>query len=157
MIYNLFFDGLSTGNQMNPEVIADRLHSVAVHLLRNVRSADRLSSMNAPRLSALSVLVFGGPITLGELAAEEQVRPPTMTRIVQALVKQGLVAKKTVEADRRRILLSATSNGKKQLLMARKRRIKALARKVDSLTGPEQAVLQEAVTVLTKMLQTGLS
>jgi len=63
------------------EVVADGLHSAAIHLLRRVRKQDTKTGEGPARLSALSVLVFGGPKTLGELAAAEQVRPPTMTRI----------------------------------------------------------------------------
>src|SRR3954467_2258933 len=70
--------------------LADRLHSAAIHLLRRLRRADTASGLPAPRLSALSVLVFGGPLTVSELAAAEQVRPPTMTRIIGALEAAGL-------------------------------------------------------------------
>jgi DNA-binding MarR family transcriptional regulator len=76
--------------------IADHLHSAAIHLLRKLRKEDEGSGLNAPRLSALSVIVFAGPITLGDLAAAEQVRPPTMTRIVNALEQQGLVLKNKI-------------------------------------------------------------
>src|SRR3954463_14052103 len=62
--------------------LADRLHSTAIHLLRRVRKQDVAIGQGPARLSALSVLVFGGPKTLGELAAAEQVKPPTMSRIV---------------------------------------------------------------------------
>src|SRR5919199_1876113 len=73
--------------------VADRLHSAAIHLLRRLRKVDEASGLSAPRLSALSVLVFAGPRTLGELAAAEQVRPPTMTRLVRALERSGLVTR----------------------------------------------------------------
>jgi len=63
------------------EALADQLHSAAIHLLRQLRKEDDTSGLSAPRLSALSVVVFGGPLTLGALARAEQVRPPTMTRI----------------------------------------------------------------------------
>src|ERR687883_145288 len=73
--------------------LADRLHSAAIHLLRRLRREDARTGLSGPRLSALSVVVFAGPRTLGELAAAEQVRPPTMTRLVQALEREGLVAR----------------------------------------------------------------
>src|SRR5215208_7560323 len=76
--------------------LADRLHSAAIHLLRRLRREDDASGLAAPKLSALSVVVHAGPLTLGALAAAEQVRPPTMTRIVAALEAEGLV---TREAD----------------------------------------------------------
>ena len=70
---------------------ADRLHSAAIHLLRRLRTEDSASGLSAPRLSALSVVIVGGPITLGALAAAEQVRPPTITRLVRELEREGLV------------------------------------------------------------------
>src|SRR3989442_6953401 len=71
---------------------ADRLHSAAIHLLRRLRVRDRESGMGPAQLSALSVLVLGGgPRSLGELAEAEQVRPPTMIRIVAGLLRAGLV------------------------------------------------------------------
>ncbi len=70
--------------------VADRLHSAAIHLLRQVRKQDVATREAPARLSALSVLVFGGSVTLGQLAAAEQVKPPTMTRIVTGLERSGL-------------------------------------------------------------------
>jgi DNA-binding transcriptional ArsR family regulator len=70
---------------------ADRLHSAAIHLLRGLRKRDRESGIGPAQLSALSVLAFGGPRSLAELADAEQVRPPTMSRIVAALERAGLV------------------------------------------------------------------
>ncbi len=67
---------------LETSAVADRLHSAAIHLLRRVRKQDAATGEGPARLSALSVLVFGGPMTLGQLAAAEQVKPPTMSRIV---------------------------------------------------------------------------
>ena len=76
---------LSDGPASDAATLADQLHSAAIHLLRTLRKEDDSSGLSAPRLSALSVVVFGGPLTLGQLARAEQVRPPTMTRIVTGL------------------------------------------------------------------------
>src|ERR687885_353396 len=97
----------------DPARVADRLHSAAVHLLRLLRREDARSGLSAPRLSALSVLVFGGARTLGELAAAEQVRPPTMTRIAQSLVEDGYATRAADPADRRVVRLSATAKGRR--------------------------------------------
>ena len=83
------------------DAVADRLHSAAIHLLRRVRKEDDASGLTAPRLSALSVLVFGGPKTIGELAAAEQVRPPTMSVIVADLARAGLVTREPDPDDGR--------------------------------------------------------
>src|SRR4051812_34314338 len=87
--------------------LADRLHSAAIHLLRRLRREDDASGLPAPHLSALSVIVFGGPITLGALATAEQVRPPTMTRVIAALERQGLLTRESSEDDRRVIRVKA--------------------------------------------------
>src|SRR5215472_16823368 len=89
---------------------ADQLHSTAIHLLRRLRVRDRESGIGPAQLSALSVLVFGGPRSLGELADAEQVRPPTMSRIVSGLEKAGLVKREETE-DGRRVRLVATAKG----------------------------------------------
>src|SRR5205807_7280242 len=88
--------------------IADRLHSLAIHLLRRIRRGDDAAGLSAPRLSALSVVIYREPISLTELAKAESVTAPTMTRLVQALVRAGLVEKRVDTSDNRVVLLRAT-------------------------------------------------
>src|SRR5438445_3264537 len=90
------------------EDLADRLHSAAIHLLRLVRVQDAATGVAPARLSALSVIVFGGPVSLNDLARAEQVRPPTMSRIVDALEAKGLARRRTNQQDRRAVLIEAT-------------------------------------------------
>src|SRR5918911_2432551 len=106
---------------------ADRFHSAAVHALRHVRREDPATGLSAARLSALSVLVYGGARTLGELAAAEQVRPATMTRIVQSLVRDGYVRRASDPADGRVVRLRATAKGKRVMRQGRERRVQNLA------------------------------
>jgi DNA-binding MarR family transcriptional regulator len=134
-----------------PWQAAESLHAAAIHLLRRLRHADAASALNAPRLSALSVIVFSGPITLGHLAQAEQVRPPTMTRIVHALEAQGLIVKSIDPADRRTIRLSATLKGKRLLLRARSRRLQTLATHIAALRPAEQATLRRALPILRRL------
>jgi DNA-binding MarR family transcriptional regulator len=141
----------SNQSRLNSESIAQQLHSSLVYLLRSVRRADDGNELNAPRLSALSVVVFGGAITLGDLADAEQVRPPTMTRIVNALEAQGMVAKSKNEDDRRNIYISATVKGKRAMIAGRRRRIEALVHRIDRLSAPEQETLRSGIRVLDKM------
>src|SRR6202047_5675585 len=103
--------------------VADRLHSTAIHLLRRVRKQDAATGEGPARLSALSVLVFGGPMTLGQLAAAEQVKPPTMTRIVNGLERSGLAKREADSSDARRGEIRATPKGMHLLQAARERRI----------------------------------
>src|SRR5437764_11820702 len=113
--------------------LADRLHSAAIHLLRRVRRADDASGLPAPQLSALSVIGFGGPITLGALAAAEQVRPPTITKVVAALEEAGLVAREIDADDRRIARVKATPRGARLLQEGRERRVASLAASLTEL------------------------
>lgn len=105
------------------------------------------------RLSALSVLVFGGSMNLGQLAAAEQVKPPTMTRIVTGLEKNGLAERISDSADARRVQIHATPKGVRLMQRGRKARIEYLARQLAMLTKDELAILGEAVEVLQRVLQ----
>lgn len=120
------------------EIVADRLHSAAIHLLRHLRRQDvEALEIGPARLSALSVLVFGGPCTLGRLAAAEQVKPPTMTRLVDKLERDGLATRVTDPADRRSVRIAATRLGRAVLRRGRERRIQALAARLASLKHDE--------------------
>src|SRR5258708_161079 len=125
---------------------ADRLHSAALHLLRRRRGAGRA------QLSALSVLVFGGPRSLGELADAEQVRAPTMSRIVAGLESAGLVRRHATE-DGRRVRLEASTKGTKILQEGRKRRVESLAKAVSSLSAEEQQKLGALTDLLQQVIR----
>jgi DNA-binding MarR family transcriptional regulator len=146
----------------NPEVgngkseavaVADRLHSAAIHLLRRVRKQDVATGEGPARLSALSVLVFGGPKTLGELAAAEQVRPPTMSRMVAGLSRSRLIQIEHDPEDARRMIIHATAKGTKLLQKGRDLRIAYLADHLDRLTRGELLRLGEAVEILQRLLE----
>ncbi|HEU0053821.1 MAG TPA: MarR family transcriptional regulator [Longimicrobium sp.] len=134
------------------ERVADRLHSAAIHLLRAVRREDDAAGVTAPHLSALSVLVFGGARTLGELAAAEQVTPPSMTRIVRNLEEAGLAERETDESDRRVSRVRATEEGREVLLEGRRRRVASLAARVGALDDGEMAALESAAAIIERML-----
>ena len=132
--------------------LADQLHSASIHLLRKLRREDVASGLSGPRLSALSVVVFAGPVTLGDLAAAEQVRPPTMTRTVDALVEQKLVIRKPSPNDRRSTLIHATATAKKLLMQGRERRVRALAGQIAALKPEDRASLENAAEILKRVI-----
>lgn len=132
--------------------VADRLHSAAIHLLRRLRVRDLASGIGPAQLSALSVLVFGGPRSLGELADAEQVRPPTMSRIIAGLERDGLVRRHETE-DKRRVRLEATARGTKILREGRKRRVESLAVALQSLTEAEVHNLRKLTELLEQVLR----
>ena len=134
-------------------VLADRLHSLAIHLLRRVKRGDDAVGLSAPRLSALSVVIYRGPISLTELAKAESVTAPTMTRLVQALVKAGLVEKSVDAEDNRAVLLRATEAGRQTLDVARARRLAALEELLSRLDHEDGVAVERALNVLEPLLR----
>jgi DNA-binding MarR family transcriptional regulator len=132
--------------------VADKLHSTAIHLLRRLRVRDRESGIGPAQLSALSVLVFGGAKSLSELADAEQVRPPTMSRIVVGLEEAGLVRRAPTE-DARRVRLTATAKGNKIMWAGRKRRVELLANALAALPATDRRQLGELVRVLQHVIR----
>ena len=106
--------------------IAEPLHRCAIHLLRLVRHVDAATGLSAARLSALSVLVFGGPCTVGALARAEQVSGPTMTKLVTGLERKGWVRRSPAAQDARVSLVAATPKATRLLLDGRARRLRLL-------------------------------
>ena len=131
--------------------IADGLHSAAIRLLRLVRAEDAQAGIGPAQLSALSVLVFVGEKTVGELAVLEQVRPPTMSRIVDGLVKRQLVQRVSAADDRRAIHLRATAEGRKLLLAGKSRRVRALAKRLEAFTKEELETLEAAAQLMVRL------
>jgi DNA-binding MarR family transcriptional regulator len=134
-------------------LLADRLHSAAIHLLRRVRRVDDATGLSAARLSALSVVVFAGPIRISALASAEQVRTPTITPIVAALERDGLVTREPDASDARAALLRATPKGARVMAEGRARRVAALAAELDGLSAADRAALERAVEILERLRQ----
>lgn len=134
-------------NRQTQEV-ADLLHSAAIHLLRRAREHDDASGLTAARLSALSVVVFRGPLTLGDLAEAEGVRSATMTGIVNGLAADRLVRRRPHADDRRSVLVEATAAGRRLLQRARARRIDLVAARLGDLGAEDVALLRRAAELL---------
>lgn len=133
-----------------PEALdaADRLHSAAIHLLRRLRIRDLELGIGPAQLSALSVLVFGGPKSLAGLAEAEQVKPPTMSRIVTGLLRAKLIRRTTDQQDRRAVIIEATEKGVRIMQEGRRHRVESLAAAVRALPREEIARLREAAQVM---------
>jgi DNA-binding MarR family transcriptional regulator len=139
--------------QAEARALADRLHSAAIHLLRRLRRQDLATGEGPARLSALSVLVFQGPKTLGQLARAEQVQPPTMSRVVAGLVASRLVEISPDREDARRRRIRASPRGISLLEKARAMRVTELALRLDRLPPAERAQLRETAEILDRLLQ----
>jgi DNA-binding MarR family transcriptional regulator len=98
------------------------------------------------------VVVFGGPITLGDLAAAEQVRPPTMTRLVRALEREQLVRREKDPDDGRVVRLRATAKGENVLHAGRARRVRRLAEPIADLSETEREALQHAADIFNRVV-----
>ena len=131
--------------------VADALHSAAIHLLRGVRKEDEQTGVGPARLSALSVLVFGGPMRLTDLARAEQVKPPTMTKIVAGLEAGGLVRRRVDSSDARAVKLEATARGAKLLQAGRQRRVHRLAAALQGSSPDELRILASAAAIIDRV------
>lgn len=139
----------------DPLALAHRLHSASIHLLRLVRQVDVATELGPAQLSALSVLVFGGPRSLGALAAAEQVRPPSMTRVVQELEAAGCVRRRPDAADARAIRLEATAKGRRLMLDGRERRAQLLASFLDQLQPSQRQAVAGALPAIEAAISRG--
>ena len=136
-------DAPATGDDLAP-----RLHSAVLHLLRRLAREDRASGQSPARLSALSVLVFGGSRPIGRLARDEGVSPPTMTRLVAGLEADGLVTRTTDPDDRRTQRIAATERGREILVAGRARRVAALDALLDGVPEEDRTALAAAVAII---------
>ena len=139
---------------MTPNAIelADRVHSAAIHVLRYLRTEDDALGLSAPKLSALSVLVFRGPLSVGDLAAAEQVTAATTSRLVSELEAAGLAQRSMDPGDARVRRVSATTRGERLLKEGRGRRVARLAKAMERLSAEDREVLERAAALLERII-----
>src|SRR3954453_18424171 len=134
--------------------LAFGLNSVAIHLVRRARQADRALGVPPGQLSALSVLVFGGDRTIAELADAEQVKSPTITRIVDGLERVGLAVRQPHPGDARAVVVRATTKGRRLMEKGRQSRVAVIAALLDSMPAADLSATERAVSALTRSLAT---
>jgi DNA-binding MarR family transcriptional regulator len=140
-------------NDEQLHAMASGLHSAASRMHRIARRDERDGGISPPRLSALAVLAFRGPLSLAELAATEEVKAPTMSRIVEGLVKDGLATREADPANRRKVRIAATEEGRRRLEGGRERRVRALGERLRRLADSEQRALARGAEVLERALR----
>jgi len=128
--------------------LAHDVQVAVLRLARRLRAQRRDMGLTLSHLSVLALLGRTGPMTLGELAAAEQVRPPSMTRTVAALVDLGLVDRAVSPTDGRQFVVTVTRAGSELLAADRARREAWLAERLRDLSPAERDVLRAAVTLL---------
>ncbi len=131
--------------------VATALHRAAIRLLRAVRVADDETGISAPKLSALSVLTFGGPSSLSALAKAEQVTAATMSKLVSDLESEGLVAKRADREDKRGLRIEVTAKGRALMEEGRKRRLALLKNRLGKFTREERAQLAAAAALMMRV------
>jgi DNA-binding MarR family transcriptional regulator len=122
-----------------------------------VASTDAESGLSPARLSALSVVVYAGPMTMTELARTERVSPSTMTSTVTGLEARGLVRRRRDPAttDGRTVTVASTAEGRRLLTTARRRRLRRLDQDLSRLTARDRAALDRGVDALERLLAQG--
>jgi len=135
--------------------LADRLHLAAIHLLRRVATVDAGSGLSPARLSALSVIVHGGPLAMTALARAERVSPATITSTVSGLESAGLVTRRRAGTDARSVTVEATARGREVLTEGRRRRVAVLTEALAALSPADRAALAQGLDALEKLLGRG--
>ncbi len=138
--------------------LATALRISVSRLARRLRVERLIPELAGPALSdtqlaALSTLERHGAMTPGELAEHEKVQPPSMTRVIAALVEWHLVMREPHPTDRRQVMLTATGSGRDLVRKVRRRREAWLARRLAELSPEERATLRAAAPILEKLSQ----
>ena len=136
-------------------LLAGELRPAVFRLARHLRQARADAEELTPsQLSAMGVLLREGELQIGELAAYEQVKAPSMTRLVDHLEGRGLLRRTPSPTDKRAIVVGLTEQGTELLEANRQRRNEWLAVRLEKLTEEERAILRTAIPVLQKMSDT---
>jgi DNA-binding MarR family transcriptional regulator len=143
---------VKAGDLRSNAALANALRPAVMRLARRLRQMrDDSLGLNANQLSAMAVLLNSGDLPMGELAAQEKMQPPSMTRIVNGLEERELVLRRADPRDRRQSLVSLTDNGRQVLLANRRRRSEWLARRITELDPDDREVLRRAVGILERI------
>ena len=128
--------------------IAALLHEQFARLTRQMRTLELPHGMTPERLSALSVIDKRGPISVTALADNEMVRPATMSRMVTALVDEGLVKRTDDKSDGRGVLVSTTPKGRRTFQRAQEQRLHHFAEVLDSLSSEQLSAMRNLTSAL---------
>lgn len=136
-----------------PESLAADLTVMAVRLVRWLRAADPSPALSGPEASAMAVIVYSEGITPSRLAELEQVKRPTITKLIDGLVERGLVERCDNPNDKRSSFLVATRKGRDVWEAGQLRRIAPLADRIETLSAEERRQFEAAMTLLAKITE----
>ena len=131
--------------------IAALLHEQFARLTRQLRTIELPNGMTPERLSALSVIDKRGPISVTALAENEMVRPATMSRMITALVEDGLVKRADDKTDGRGVLVSTTSKGRRTFQRAQEQRLHHFAEVLESLSTEQLSAMRNLTGALERL------
>jgi DNA-binding MarR family transcriptional regulator len=132
--------------------LAAALRVSVARLNRRLRSErDPDNELSIGQLSVLGALFRNGPCSIGDLAAQERVQPPSMTRTVNCLEEAGYVERRAHETDRRQVVVALADKGAETLAADRKRRDAWLAQRMRDLTPEERSVLRHAAPIIERL------
>lgn len=131
--------------------LSSTLRMSVMRLGRRLRSQRSDSTLTLTQLATLSTLDRHGPLSPGELAAQERVQPPSMTRVIAGLEERGLVVRGPHLTDRRQVLVSVSPAGKALLREDRRQRDAWLSRRLHELSPEELGLLRAAAPVLERL------
>jgi DNA-binding MarR family transcriptional regulator len=140
-------------NDEQLHAMASGLQAAAALMVRIARRDPGEEPVTPARLSVLSALKFGGPMSLAELAAAQEVKAPTMSRIVEGLVKDGLATREADPVNRRKVRITTTEEGRRRLEAGREGQVRALRQRLRRLADSEQRALARGVELLERALR----
>jgi DNA-binding MarR family transcriptional regulator len=141
-----------THSKPDPQAAPD-LRVAVMRLARRLRTERAVDGMTLSQVAILGTLYREGPKTPTELADIERVRPPSMSRQLQALLAQGLITKQAHESDRRQVLVALTDKAREWIAADRQRRDRWLSQRLELLSPHEQQQLMAAVPLLHRIAQ----
>jgi DNA-binding MarR family transcriptional regulator len=142
----------TTDHRIRSSELASQLRFAVMRLGRRLRQ-HAPEDITPSQLSALSVIVRDGRMTLSKLAETERVQPPTITRVVDALQQKGLVTRVPCDRDRRVAYVDATAEGRALVEVIRRRRDAYLARRLRTFTPEERLLLERAAPLLERLIE----
>jgi DNA-binding MarR family transcriptional regulator len=132
-------------------LLASELRLAVHRLTRRLRQENPSDDLTLSQVSALAVVFSSGPLTAGDLAAAEQVRPPSMTRMIGALEAAGMVERGGNPEDARQVLVSVTDLGRETMETYIQRRQQWLTEHLAELSADDLDVLHRAAQLLERL------
>lgn len=142
-----------SGDVRSNAALASSLRNSVMRLSRRLRIERASTDLSLNQLAVLGTLRRHGSLTVGELAAAERVRPPSMTRTVNCLCDLGLVRREPHTSDRRQVVIHLTDEAQRVLEEDRRRRDAWLARQLTELSADERRLLREVAPLLERLGQ----